>query len=85
MSRPGGWVRAGYVTEELNGDVIDDESAPAAVPSGGALEWSLHVRRLLVEELRLAAQRDLLTVGEAQELTARLLLVIDQALTKSPP
>jgi hypothetical protein len=48
-------------------------------------EWSAGFHTLLSTELQRAVSRGLLTVGEADQLAARFLVLLDQALDLSLP
>lgn len=48
-------------------------------------EWSTGFHSLLGSELRRAAARGLLTTAEADQLAARFLILLDQALDLSSP
>ncbi|WP_028926407.1 hypothetical protein [Pseudonocardia acaciae] len=43
-------------------------------------EWSARFHSLLADELHRGARRGLLTVAEAEQLAARFLVLLDQAL-----
>jgi hypothetical protein len=62
---------------------LAEVSAPAHVEatSGAADAWARHLSRLLAVELRRAVVDETLTPAEAEQLLARLMLVIDQAIT----
>ena len=47
--------------------------------------WSDHLCRLITTEVRMARSRGLLTTAEADQLLARLVLVIDQAVSPVEP
>ena len=44
-------------------------------------EWADHLVALLRSEIDLAARRGVINAGESEQLLARLVLVIDQALS----
>jgi hypothetical protein len=46
-------------------------------------EWATHFAGAVAEEIRSGVRSDVLTVGEAEELLARLRVVVDQALDRS--
>jgi hypothetical protein len=54
-------------------------SRPPDTPSGG--EWLSRMSRLLGREIRGAVATGVLTTAEAEQLLARLMLVIDQTMT----
>jgi hypothetical protein len=68
-------------------------SLPAAAPGrtgSGLLEmdgprWVDRLNRLLHHEIRAAVADDILTSAEVEQLRARLVLVIDQAITPAQP
>jgi hypothetical protein len=43
-------------------------------------EWGVHFARTVAEEIRSGVRTGALTAGEAEELLARLRVVVDQAL-----
>jgi hypothetical protein len=47
--------------------------------------WSGHLCRLITTEVRTARSLGLLTTAEAEQLLARLVLVIDQAVSPVEP
>jgi hypothetical protein len=47
-------------------------------------EWAGEFARTAAEEIRSGIRSGVLTVGEAEELLARLLVVVDQALDLHP-
>jgi hypothetical protein len=47
-------------------------------------EWSTHFARTIAEEIRSGVRSGALTWGEADELLARLGVLIDQALDRAP-
>jgi hypothetical protein len=55
----------------------------AAEPDG--TRWVDRLSRLLHREIRTAVTDDILTPAEAEQLRARLVLVIDQAITPARP
>jgi hypothetical protein len=57
-------------------------SGPAE-PEGA--RWVERLNRLLHHEIRTAIAGDILTPAEAEQLRARLVLVIDQAVTPARP
>jgi hypothetical protein len=58
-------------------------SARTAATDGA--HWSGRLNRLLSMEIRAAAAVGLLTAAEADQLLARLVLVIDQAMSPAQP
>ena len=54
---------------------------PTAVPTPLAAEWAEGLVALLQTEIRLAARHDVISTEESNQLLARLVLVIDQALS----
>jgi hypothetical protein len=54
---------------------------PADVPSRPTDVWARHLSLLLSVEIRAAVMDQTLTPAEAEQLLARLVLVIDQAIT----
>ncbi|GAA1252488.1 hypothetical protein GCM10009609_14780 [Pseudonocardia aurantiaca] len=46
-------------------------------------EWATHLARAVAEEIRSGVRSGVLTVGEAEELLARIRVVVDQALDRS--
>ena len=58
-------------------------TVPTGVSDGAP--WFGHLRLLLEQEVRMAAADGLLTTAEADLLLARLVLVIDQAMTPARP
>jgi hypothetical protein len=60
--------------------------AAVTVPLVAALsrptdDWAEHLNRLLYLEVRVAVANGMLTVAEAEQMLARLAIVIDQAIT----
>lgn len=47
-------------------------------------EWATQFSRTVAEEIRSGIRSGVLTVGEAEELLARLRVVVDQALERHP-
>lgn len=47
-------------------------------------EWSTHFSRTVADEIRSGVQSGALTWGEADELLARLRVLVDQALDLAP-
>lgn len=47
-------------------------------------EWAGQFARTVAEEIRAGIRSGVLTAGEAEELLARLLVVVDQALDRYP-
>ena len=64
-------------------------TAPGRPGSGIAeldgTRWVDRLSRLLHREIRTAVSDDILTPAEAEQLCARLVLVIDQAITPAQP
>jgi hypothetical protein len=64
-------------------------TAPGRAGSGTAeldgTRWVDRLSRLLHREIRTAVSDDILTPAEAEQLRARLVLVIDQAITPTRP
>jgi hypothetical protein len=58
-------------------------AAPWPVPATATDAWAQHLNRLLSLEIRVATTNGMLTAAEAEQLLARLVIVIDQAI--SPP
>jgi hypothetical protein len=61
---------------------------PATAPLAAATSrqtdaWAQHLNRLLSLEIRVAISNGMLTADEAEQLLARLVIVIDQSI--SPP
>ena len=48
-------------------------------------EWGVHFARTVAEEIRAGARSGAVTVGEAEELLARLRVLIEQALDDMAP
>lgn len=48
------------------------------------MEWSTNFARTLAEEIRSGVRSGALTRGEAEQLLARLEMVVDQALDLTP-
>ncbi|MFC5994980.1 hypothetical protein ACFQE5_12240 [Pseudonocardia hispaniensis] len=68
--------------------VTRSSALPRPVPEAGSAEapsWSTRLLRLLEEQVRAAVADGLLTTAEAEQLLARLALVIDQATTPARP
>ena len=47
-------------------------------------EWATHFARTVAEEIRAGIRSGVLTAGEAEELLARMQVLVDQALDRSP-
>ena len=69
--------------------VVLPATAPARAASGltelDGPRWVDRLNRLLHHEIRAAVADDILTPAEAEQLRARLVLVIDQAITPARP
>jgi hypothetical protein len=48
-------------------------------------EWAVHFARTVAEEIRAGVRAGAITVGEAEELLARLRVLIEQALDDMAP
>jgi hypothetical protein len=47
-------------------------------------DWALHFARTVAQEIRSGVRSGAITVGEAEELLARLRVLVDQALDMAP-
>jgi hypothetical protein len=68
------------MTTQQGFDVRDDPLALDFQPQLPA-EWADHLVALLRSEIDHAARRGVISAGESEQLLARLVLVIDQALS----
>lgn len=59
--------------------------AGSGPPEPDGPRWVDRLNRLLHREIRAAVADDILTSAEAEQLRARLVLVIDQAITPARP
>jgi hypothetical protein len=56
----------------------------AMVVRDARTEWAVHFSRTVAEEIRSGIRSGALTAGEAEELLARLRVIVDQALDMAP-
>jgi len=75
--------------ESVDGVAAGDRVGPGRAGSGTAegdgARWIDRLNWLLHHEIRAAVADDILTSAEAEQLRARLVLVIDQAITPARP
>jgi len=65
---------------------LDAVTVPLVAPvSRPTDDWAGHLNRLLYLEVRVGVTNGMLTVAEAEQLLARLAIVIDQAITTPQP
>jgi hypothetical protein len=62
-------------------EVRDDSTLAVASRPPLPAEWADHLVALLRSEIDLATRRGVINAGESEQLLARLVLVIDQALS----
>jgi hypothetical protein len=63
--------------------VVAPRLAGLTVPPTDPALWPGHLNRLLAVEIREALANGVLTAAEAEQLLARLVLVIDQAVART--
>jgi hypothetical protein len=69
---------------ETLGDVrpeVADRHLTLGAPVQRSGQWGEELANLLRSEIRLAVRRGVISAGESEQLMARLVLVIDQALS----
>jgi hypothetical protein len=60
---------------------VGDRHLTRGPPTPRPAEWGEELANLLRSEIRLAVRRGVISAGESEQLLARLVLVIDQALS----
>ena len=59
--------------------------APLLAVTSPTAGWVRHLNQVLALEIRVAVTNGVLTAGEAEQLLARLMIVVDQAITPLEP
>ena len=59
--------------------------APLLAVTSPTAAWARHLNQVLAIEIRVAVTNGILTAAEAEQLLARLVIVVDQAITPLKP
>jgi hypothetical protein len=59
--------------------------APLMAVTSSTAGWARHLDQVLALETRMAVTNGILTAAEAEQLLARLVIVVDQAITPLKP
>ena len=59
--------------------------APLLAVTSPTAAWAWHLNQVLALEIRVAVTNGVLTAAEAEQLLARLVIVVDQAITPPQP
>ena len=59
--------------------------APLLAVTSPTAAWARHLNQVLALEIRVAVTNGVLTAAEAEQLLARLMIVVDQAITPLQP
>ena len=59
--------------------------APLLTVTSPTAAWARHLNQVLALEIRVAVTNGVLTAAEAEQLLARLVIVVDQAITPLQP
>jgi hypothetical protein len=83
-ARWGTSLPAAWSPIEARGSDLDTTVLAGRPDAGGPMPWHVRVARLLADETHTAVRQGELTAAEAEQLLARLVVVIDQAVTPVP-